>query len=53
MDHGYDVAEGSSTPVMEIAFSLANCVAVIEECVKAGMDANKVASMISAHPHST
>lgn len=51
MDHGYDVAEAGSTPVIEIAFSIANCVAVLEECAKAGMDVNKAAAKIVAHPH--
>jgi methylmalonyl-CoA mutase N-terminal domain/subunit len=50
MDHGYDVAEAGSTPVIEIAFSLANVIEVMEACIKAGLNPNKVAPMISAHP---
>ena len=51
MDHGYDVAEAGATPVLEIAFAIAHVTEVMEACVKAGLDPNKVASIISGHPH--
>ena len=51
MDHGYDVAEAGATPVLELAFAMAHVIEVMEQSIKAGLDPNRVAAIISGHPH--
>jgi len=48
---GYNPGESGATPVQEIAFALAAASALMEECVNAGLDPDKVASKFHAHPH--
>ena len=48
---GYNVAEAGATPVQEAAFSIVAAVSLMEECVKAGLDPDKVASRFIGHPH--
>ena len=48
---GYNVGETGAPPVMELAFNLAHTIASVEECRKAGLDPDAVASRFYAHPH--
>lgn len=50
-DLGYDAAEAGATPVIEVAFAMAEQIRVMEECIKVGLDPNKVAPKITGHPH--
>jgi methylmalonyl-CoA mutase N-terminal domain/subunit len=50
VDHGYDAAEAGANPVLEVAFSLAHMIEIMEQCIKVGLDPDKVASQISCHP---
>ena len=44
---GYHIREAGSTAVQEIAFTLANAIAYVEEALKAGLDIDEFAGQIS------
>ena len=52
---GYHIREAGSTAVQEVAFTLANGIAYVEEALKAGLDIDEFAAQISfffnAHNH--
>jgi len=48
---GYNQGEAGGTPVQEVAFALAATSALTEECIKAGLDVDKVVSKFVGHPH--
>ncbi|MEX2142966.1 MAG: methylmalonyl-CoA mutase family protein [Anaerolineales bacterium] len=52
---GYHIREAGSTAVQEVAFTLANGIAYVEEALKAGLDIDRFAAQISfffnAHNH--
>ena len=48
---GYNVAEAGATPVQEVAFNLAAIIAIMEECLKVGLDPDDIAPKFHAHPH--
>jgi len=47
---GFNPHTAGANPVQEIAFDIAHVTAAIEECVKAGMDPDDVASRCWSHP---
>lgn len=44
---GYHIREAGSTAVQEVAFTLANAIAYVEEAVHAGLDVDEIAGQIS------
>ena len=48
---GYSMAQCGATPVQESAFTLSTALAILDECVKTGLDPNEVASRFWYHAH--
>jgi methylmalonyl-CoA mutase N-terminal domain/subunit len=48
---GYSMAECGATPVQELAFTLTMATAIIDECCKAGLQPDEVASRFWYHAH--
>ncbi len=48
---GYNVAEAGANPVQEIAFNFSATIAIMEECIAAGLYPDDVAPRFTAHPH--
>jgi methylmalonyl-CoA mutase, N-terminal domain len=48
---GYNPAEAGANPVMEVALTLATAVAVVEECVKAGLKPDDILPHFYGHDH--
>jgi methylmalonyl-CoA mutase N-terminal domain/subunit len=46
---GYNMVQCGATPVQELAFTIAVAMAIIDECCKAGLDPNEVASRFWYH----
>jgi len=47
---GYNPEEAGATPVQETALSLASTIGLMEECIKVGMDPDRVAPQFIYHP---
>jgi methylmalonyl-CoA mutase N-terminal domain/subunit len=48
---GYNPGEAGATPVMEVAFTVATAIAIVEECVKAGIKPDDILPRFYAHDH--
>ena len=48
---GYNPGEAGATPAMEVAFTLATAIAIIEECVKVGLKPDDVLPHFYGHDH--
>lgn len=48
---GYNPGEAGANPVMEVAFTLATAVAVVEECIKVGLNPDDILPHFYGHDH--